>query len=136
MSGRKVAFGVYKRYIANMATKNLTTDQKIDLILSKVSGLEKNQLSLEKNQRNLEKNQSNLEKNQSNLEKNQRNLEKNQAIMQEDLNSLKRDVADLVVMATDTLALAAKTADRVSHIESHLSKKSGFTPFTSGAFVA
>jgi chromosome segregation ATPase len=122
MSGRKVAFGVYKSYIANMATKILTTDQKIDLILSKVSGLEKNQ--------------GNLEKNQRNLEKNQRNLEKNQAVMQEDLINLKREVADLVVMATDTLALAAKTADRVSHIESHLSKKSSFTPFTSGAFVA
>ena len=108
MSGRKAAFGVYKRYIANMATKILTTDQKIYLILSKVSGLEKNQ----------------------------NNLEKNQATMQKDLDSLKRDITDLVDMATNTLQLAAKTADRVDKIESHLSSKTGFTPFTSGAFVA
>lgn len=49
---------------------------------------------------------------------------------------MQQDITDLVEMATETLALAAKTADRVTYIEAHLAKKSGFTPFTSGAFAA
>lgn len=55
-----------------MATKNLTIDQKLDLILNKVTNLEVNQKSLEKNQQTLESNQKSLEKNQQILEVNQK----------------------------------------------------------------
>ena len=129
MSGRKVAFGVYKRYIANMATKILTTDQKIDLILNKVT-------SLEINQKSLEKNQANMQLDMNGMKGDITSMKGDITDMKSDITSMKGDISDLVDMTTNTLELAANTADRVDKIESHLSSKTGFTPFTSGAFVA
>ena len=69
--------------------------QVLDLILNKLSNLEKGQASLEKGQANLETGQANLEKGQANLEKGQVNLEKRQANLETGQANLEKELRGL-----------------------------------------
>ncbi|MCE7898115.1 MAG: hypothetical protein DPW11_00145 [bacterium] len=155
MSGRKVAFGVYKRYIAIMTSKNLTTNQKLDLILNKVTSLELNQKSLAKNQHKLEKNQANMQGDivsmQGDIVSMQGDIVSMQGdivsmrsdistimvdivSMKSDISTIKKEVHALVTVVPDALMMAAQSKDRLDQ-KDETTKKS-FTPFTSGAFAA
>ena len=94
--------------------------QVLDLILSKLSNLEKGQANLEKGQANLEKGQANLEKRQTNLERGQTNLEK-------ELKGLKRrqDEVFQVVTAIEHSNTTGKAeldnlTYKVAHVEGTL----------------
>lgn len=56
--------------------------------------------------------------------------------MKSDLKVVKREVNSLIEMSSKSLLTAAQASDRLDKIETHLASKPGFTPFTSGAFVA
>lgn len=104
-----------------MSSKSLTVDQKLDLVLDKVGKIE---VTVGK----LETTVGKLETTVGKLETSVKTIEENQVKMQ-------KSIDDLSDMASKTLILAGTSADRVTHIENHLSETSNFTPFTSGAFA-
>ena len=94
-----------------MTTKNLTSDQKLDLLLEKVSTLDSKV--------------STLDSKVSTLDSNLKSLTIT-------VNRIDANVKEIIQTLAETTLLAGKTADRVTKLEN----KKSFTPFTSGAFVA
>jgi len=160
MSGRKVAFGVYRRYILVMSATNLTTNQKIDALYEMVTGLTQAQSSMQKDISSLKDSQSSMQKDISSLKGSQSSMQKDisslkgsQSSMQKDISEMKSDIKiikkevhSLVTVVPDALMMAAKSTDRLDDI---VEKKKNspardaspndvgrFTPFTGGAFVA
>lgn len=128
MSGRKVAFGVYRRYILFMNTKKLTTDQKLDLVLTKVTSLDTNVGSLDTKVTKLDKKVTSLQKDVVILKTDVKKIKKT-------VDKIEIEVDNLSEMTSKALIFGAKAKDRLDAIDTKLNKHS-FTPFTSGAFVA
>jgi outer membrane murein-binding lipoprotein Lpp len=94
-----------------MTTKNLTSDQKLDLIIEKVSTLDSKVNSLDSKVSTLDSKVNSL------------------TIT---VNLIDTNVKEIIQTLAETTMLAGETADRVTKLET----KKKFTPFTSGAFVA
>ncbi len=95
--------------------KTNPADQKLDLLIKQVNKLSVGQALMQKDISNIKSGVSTLKS---------------------DVKKIKVEVSDLIETSSKSLFLAAQAKDRLDKIESHLATQSGFTPFTSGAFVA
>ena len=140
MSGRKVAFGVYRRYILIMNTKNLPLEKKVDALYDLMMGFAGAQTSMQQDI-------SGLKSSQTAMHNNMTGMQKDIAEMKSDIKVMKKEVHSLVTVVPDALMMAAKSKDRLDLIDKKSKNKSPshndtpsdsgeFTPFTSGAFVA
>ncbi|MEI8232750.1 MAG: hypothetical protein WCG44_03325 [bacterium] len=94
-----------------MTTKKLSTDQKVDLVLEKLSVLDGKVTTLDTKVTKLDEKVTLLQNNQN----------------------------DLIKTVSEMAIVIGKTADRLeAHIQqsNHQDNSKSFTPFTSGAFVA
>jgi len=122
-----------------MTTQNLTTDQKLDLIISRLSDFDKkldifaiklNQLEVKFTK--LEVKFTKLEVKLNQLEVKLNKIDVKVDRLETKVDKMQIDITDLIELTSSAMNLAAITKDRVDKLEG----KEQFTPFTSGAFVA
>jgi len=101
-----------------MTTKNLTTDQKVDLVLEKLTSLDSKVSSLDSKVSSLDSKVSSLDSKVDRIETK--------------VDKMQDDITDLIELSSKAMNLAAVTSDRVDKLEN----KKSFTNFTKGAFVA
>ena len=108
-----------------MTTQNLTTDQKLDLIISRLSDFDKKLdiFAIKLNQ---------LEVKFTKLEVKLNKIDVKVDRLETKVDKMQIDITDLIELTSSAMNLAAITKDRVDKLEG----KEQFTPFTSGAFVA
>lgn len=120
-------------------TKKLSTDEKLDLILTRLSNFDKkldifsvklNQLEAKFAKLEVKLNQLEVKLNQLEVKLNQ--LEVKVDRLETKVDKMQGDITDLTELTSRAMNLAAVTKDRVDKLEG----KKSFTPFTSGAFVA
>ena len=108
-----------------MTTQNLTTDQKLDLIISRLSDFDKKLdiFAIKLNQ---------LEVKFTKLEVKLNKIDVKVDRLETKVDKMQIDITDLIELTSSAMNLAAITKDWVDKLEG----KEQFTPFTSGAFVA
>ena len=101
-----------------MTTQNLTTDQKLDLIISRLSDFDKKLdiFAIKLNQLEVKLNKIDVKVDR----------------LETKVDKMQIDITDLIELTSSAMNLAAITKDWVDKLEG----KEQFTPFTSGAFVA
>lgn len=99
-------------------TKNLTADQKVDLVLEKLTSLDSKVSSLDSRLSSLDSKVSSLDLKVDRIETK--------------VDKMQGDITDLIELSSKAMNLAAVTSDRLDKLES----KKSFTNFTKGAFVA
>ena len=115
-----------------MTTQNLTTDQKLDLIISRLSDFDKKLdiFAIKLNQ--LEVKFTKLEVKLNQLEVKLNKIDVKVDRLETKVDKMQIDITDLIELTSSAMNLAAITKDWVDKLEG----KEQFTPFTSGAFVA
>ena len=94
-----------------MTTKNLTTDQKVDLLISQFTIFDKKIDILG----------AKINKLEAKIDK-----------LEIKVDKMQKDITDLIELSSGAMNLSAVTSDRVDNLEN----KKSFTGFTKGAFVA
>lgn len=97
--------------LKNMTTKNLTTDQKVDLLISQFAIFDKK-----------------LDILGAKINKLEVKIDK----LEIKVDKMQKDITDLIELTSSAMNLAAVTSDRIDKLEN----KKSFTGFTKGAFVA